>query len=286
MKMPTNRSIYFELSKLNNKYLTRTVIKALLDDANGFNDGTSLFKSFDDECIHYDELLDKIERIKAGEPYQYVLGYSFFVNQIFEVNPSVLIPRQETEHLVMNAKLLIEKYFDSDNDLTICDVCTGSGCIAITLKRYFKSATVYATDIDENCLAVARKNAKADKINFLQGNMLEPLIKHSIKVDLLISNPPYIENIDEIDEQVYKYEPHKALLAKPNTFYYEQIFNHADKVLNKGGLMIFEIGEDMEERLTNLVNKYFPEAIYLFSKDLYSKTRFLTIINKEEEINA
>lgn len=278
--MPTNREVYFNLLKSNNKYLTRLVIKSLLNDANGFWDEISLYKSFDLPCNNYDDLIKKIERVKNGEPFQYVLGYANFIDQYFEVNPHVLIPRQETEELVIGAKLLIEKAFPTSINLSIADICTGSGCIGITLKKYFPSAVVYGTDIDNECLKVARRNAKMSEVIFLRGNLLDPLIQEGIKVDVIISNPPYIQNHEEIDEQVWKFEPHLALLAKPSTFFYEEIIKKADEVLNENGLLLFEIGEDMEKPLAEIVDKYYPNAKVIFSKDMHNKLRFLYIIKR------
>ncbi len=278
--MPTNREVYFDLLKSNNKYLTRLVIKSLLNDANGFCDEISLYKSFDLLCENYDELLKKIERVKNGEPFQYVLGYANFIDQYFEVNPHVLIPRQETEELVTSARLLIEKAFCKTGNLSIADICTGSGCIAVSLKKYFPSATIYGTDIDNECLKVAKRNAKGSDITFLRGNLLDPLIQEGIKVDVIISNPPYIQNRKEIDEQVWKFEPHLALLAKPSTFFYEEMIKKADEVLNENGLLLFEIGEDMEKPLAEIVDKYCPNEKVIFSKDMHNKMRFLYIIKR------
>jgi release factor glutamine methyltransferase len=278
--MPTNREVYFDLLKSNNKYLTRSVIKNLLNNANGFFDEISLYKSFDMPCDNYDDLVKKIERVKKGEPFQYVLGYANFIDQYFEVNPHVLIPRQETEELVISAKLLIEKAFSTSSNLSIADICTGSGCIAVTLKKYFPLATIYGTDIDNECLKVAKRNAEGSDVSFLRGNLLDPLIQEGIKVDVIISNPPYIQNHEEIDEQVWKYEPHLALLAKPSTYFYEEIIKKADEVLNENGLLMFEIGEDMEKPLTEVVDKYYPNAKIIFSKDMHNKMRFLYIIKR------
>lgn len=284
--MPTNREVYFSLLKSNNKYLTRLVIKSLLNDANDFSDEISLFKAFDLDCPHYDEVMEKAERIKNGEPFQYVLGYANFIDRYFEVNPHVLIPRQETEQLVINTKLIIEKGFGVNPDISIADICTGSGCIAISLKRYFPASTVYASDIDQECLNTALRNAKSYKINFFSGDMLEPFIKNHIKIDVLVCNPPYIEREQDIDEQVWKYEPHLALLAKPDTTFYEKIFSQCDQVLTDKGVMIFEIGEDMEEKLRLLIDKYLTNVSVMFSKDLYNKLRFLYIIKKGEKNDA
>ena len=283
--MPTNRQIYFDLLKENNKYLTRLVIKTLLNDANGFNDEISLYKHFDEECLEYDNLLKKIERVKNGEPFQYVLGYANFIDHNFYVDKNVLIPRQETEELVINVREMIKSLF-SNKDLTIADIGTGSGAIAITLKRYFSKAHIIATDISEEALDVAIKNSESQKqsIEFLLGDMTKPLESLGIELDVLVSNPPYIESEKTIDEQVWEYEPHSALLANPSTHFYEEIFKSAEKIMKPNSLMAFEIGEDMEKPLLELIGKYFTftNVTFKFSKDMYNKTRFLYIIMQED----
>ena len=285
--MPTNRELFFQLLKKKNKYLTRLVIKSLLNDANGFLDEVTLYQHFDEEVPHYEELEKRIERVENGEPFQYVLGYANFIDKYFEVNSSVLIPRQETEQLVIDLKTIIEKRYGSE-PISIADIGTGSGVIGISLKRYFPNAQVTATDIDQDAIDIAAGNAgRLDQdVMFIRGNMLEPLIKYNIKVDVLVSNPPYIDGPATIDEQVWKYEPHKALLASPDTFFFEEMIKNADQVLNPGALIAFEIGEEMEESLTKIVNEYMSGSKFYFAKDLYNKTRFLYIINEGENTNA
>lgn len=279
--MPTNRELFFQLLKKNNKYLTRLVIKSLLNDANEFMNEIDLYKNFDQEVKNYEDLMQKIERVENGEPFQYVLGYANFIDRYFEVNSHVLIPRQETEQLVIDLKSLMDARFKT-KPFSVADIGTGSGAIAISIKRFCPNATVYATDIDQDCIDVAADNAGMHNqdVLFIRGNMLEPLIKHNITVDVLVSNPPYIDGPATIDEQVWKFEPHKALLASPNTLYYEEILKNADKVLNPNGIIAFEIGEDMEESLTILVKKYMPGSNFYFTKDLYNKTRFLYIVDQ------
>ena len=256
--MPTNREIYFSLINENNKYLTRLVVKTLLNDANNFEDpNLSLYKHFDEECFNYEKLMDNVNRVRSQKD-------------------------TETEELVMNAKIIIDKAFKDDAPITIADIGTGSGVIAITLKRYFPNARVFATDIDEKCLEIAKKNAilQGLEVEFLKGNLVDPLLKKNLKLDVLISNPPYIEDESTIDEQVFKYEPHSALLAKPCTRYYEEILKHANELVKPDGVLVFEIGEDMEEALMDIAGQYLPGDSIIFSKDIYKKTRFMYIIRE------
>ena len=139
-----------------------------------------------------------------------------------------------------------------------------------------KNATIYATDISEEALEVAKQNIK--NVTLIKSNMVDELINQNIKLDALVCNPPYIENTDTIDEQVFKYEPHLALLAKPGTKYYEEIFSKASLVMKEHYLMAFEIEDDMEKPLIELMNKYLDGVSYRFHKDIYDKVRFLYII--------
>ena len=152
------------------------------------------------------------------------------------------------------------------------------------MKRLFKFCNIYVSDIDEDCLKVAMENSKTHnlEVNALQGDLLSPFIEQGIKLDVLICNPPYIGDPSTIDEQVWKYEPHKALLAEPKTAFYEKIFQDADKIMNKDALLAFEIGEDMSSELSDLVEQYFPNSAYKISKDMYGKYRFLYIMIKED----
>ena len=282
--MPTNRETYFSLIKENNKYLNRNVVNTMLCFTNGFDCNLTLYKNFDNEVKNYDNFLKLVERVRNGEPYQYVIGKANFIDLTFNVEPGVLIPRQETEELVIGTKVMIDKIFPPFPKLSIADVCTGSGVIGIYMKRLFPLSKVYVTDINEQCIRIAKENSKLHNlpVNALKGDLLSPLIEKNIKLDVLICNPPYIGDKSTIDEQVWKYEPHEALLANPKTLFYERIFQDVDRILNKNVILAFEIGEDMEDELCDLVEKYFPNSAYKLSKDMYGKMRFLYIMIKED----
>ena len=277
----TYREKYFELKNLNNKYLNNNVIKTLLMDDGGFNDFISLLANFDKEIKDDNKLKKFIKMIENGEPYQYVLGYAYFVNSNYKVTPDVLIPRQETEQLAVSVMSMIVKLFGKDPKITIVDVGTGSGILAIYLKEYFKNSNVIAVDISEKALDVAKENAKLHNvdIDFRQGNMLDSLKNESI--DVIISNPPYILDESTVAPETLKYEPHLALFANPTTKYYEEILSHME-LMNDKYLIAFEIGEDMEEALTHLLESDYKGLAYKFEKDMYGKSRFLYIIRNEE----
>ena len=284
--MPTNREVYFSLINKNNKYLTRLVVKSLLNDANGFVGMMELYKHFDEECLNYEKLMDNTQRVESGEPYQYVLGYASFIDRDFVVNKNVLIPRQETEELVISLRSMIERIYENERPV-IADIGTGSGAIAVSLKRFIPNSDIIATDISQEALDVAVENATRQglSIEFLKGNMVDPLLSLGIKLDVLVCNPPYIKDNSTIDEQVWKYEPHLALLADPDTKFYEEIFSHAEEIMKPNSFMVFEIGEEQEKPLMELIAKYFTftNVTFRFAKDLYNKTRFLYIIMQEEQ---
>lgn len=274
--MPTYRETYFSLLNENNKYLNKNVIVSLLTDAGKFDDRMVLYANFDKEVNDIEHLMVNVDLVKKGMPYQYVLGYSFFLGNKIKVNKDVLIPRQETEQLTVDTIVYLRKAFTKNDTPVIADVCTGSGAIACAIEYEIPNAKIYATDISLYALKVAKKNTK--KVEFLCGNLVDPLIDKKVKLDVLICNPPYIENINNIDKQVWDYEPHLALIASPSTKCYEEIFQKANLIMKEHYLMAFEIEEDMEEALIKLMNKYLEGCTYCFHKDIYDKTRFLYII--------
>ena len=195
---------------------------------------------------------ENIKRLNNGEPVQYIVGNVSFYGNIIDVDKRVLIPRFETEELVENTIKYIKKY----NYNSIVDIGTGSGCIAITIKKIFPSMLVDAVDISKDALALAQSNSiKNDTlINFYEGNLLNPLNK---KYDIIISNPPYIAYDEEIMDIVKNNEPHLALYADNNgLYYYEEILKNVYNYINKNGLIAFEIGYDQAEKIKQIVQKY------------------------------
>lgn len=274
--MPTNREVYFHLLKENNKYLNKSVIVSLLADASGFSDRMDLYKDFDKEVKDIEHLFACVDAVKKGVPYQYVLGYSYFLGNKIYVDKNVLIPRQETEQLTVDTIVFIKKVFENGEPPVIADICTGSGAIAAAIEKEVPNAKIFATDISPEALEVAKKNVK--NVELFEGNLVDPIIEIGAKLDVLICNPPYIQDETRIDEQVWKHEPHLALLANPGTKLYEEIFSKANRIMNKHYLMAFEIEDDMEKPLIELMNKYLDSVSYRFHKDIYDKVRFLYII--------
>lgn len=221
---------------------------------------------------YYDGNIDgSLEKLKKGIPVQYIVGNVDFYGITLNVNPSVLIPRFETEELVSK----VIEYAKSFDNPTIVDIGTGSGAIAITLKKKV-NCNMIATDISSEALEVARNNASLNEtdIDFRLGDLLEPL---SEKVDILVSNPPYIAYDEEIMDIVKNNEPHIALYADNNGLYcYEEILKNVKKYLKEKYLIAFEIGALQGESIKELSRKYLnQEAIIV--KDMQGRDRFAFI---------
>ena len=222
------------------------------------------------------KLKEGIERLQNGEPVQYIVGNVNFYGNEIKVNKNVLIPRFETEELVEYTISYIKKMFKEK--INIIDLGTGSGCIAITLKKKINS-NVSAIDISKEALEVARENAKKNKveINFIQNDMLDNI---SDKFDVIISNPPYISKNEEIQDIVRKNEPFLALYAdNEGLYYYEKIIKQSKKNLKEKFIIAFEIGYMQGDKIKKLAEQNYPKAEVVLKKDLQGKDRFIFIIN-------
>ena len=224
-----------------------------------------------------DKTLDEgIELLNKGIPVQYIVGNVDFYGYNFKVNENVLIPRFETEELVEKTIKYINKYLDKKVD--ILDLGTGSGCIAITLKKEL-DCNVDAVDISPKALEVAKLNAKNNNVDitFYEGDMLNPINKI---YDVIISNPPYIAYNEEIMEIVKNNEPHTALYAEDNGLkYYKDIISNANKYLKEKSIIAFEIGEKQGKLILEYAKNYFKDSIITVEKDMQNRDRFVFIIN-------
>ncbi|MEJ8737158.1 peptide chain release factor N(5)-glutamine methyltransferase [Erysipelotrichaceae bacterium HCN-30851] len=239
--------------------------------------------------MEFEEEMDKeietayeagINRLLQGEPLGHVLGFEWFYGYRFHVGPDVLIPRPETEELVANVLAAYDEYFSTVENVTAVDIGTGSGAIAISLKKEEENIHMMATDISEDAVTVAKQNADENEavVNFMVGDMLEPLIDRNLKVDILISNPPYIPQEEQMEHSVVDYEPHVALFGGEDGLkFYRIIFENASKVLKERAMMAFEMGYNQKEALTAEARKYFPDAKIEVLKDMSGKNRMLFI---------
>lgn len=224
-----------------------------------------------------ENLDEAIERYKNGEPVQYIIGNVNFYGNTIKVNKNVLIPRFETEELVEKTIKRIKNKFDQQ--INILDLCTGSGCIAITLKKELNS-NITATDISIDALEVAKENIKLNNVDI---TLINSDLFNNIndKFDCVISNPPYISYDEEIDELVKNNEPDVALYA-PNKglYFYEEILKNIKKHLNDRFIIAFEIGYKQGNDLVEITNKYLDNVNISVEKDLQGRDRFLFIETK------
>lgn len=218
-----------------------------------------------------------IDRRAAGEPTQYITGKQEFWGLGFEVNPSVLIPRPETEH-VMEVALArlgergLKIHMDTGaprDTLFVADVGTGSGCLAVALAHELPHAKVFATDISAEALEVARHNAAchgvSDRVEFLEGDLLRPFLENAPaadgsaalpkQFDLIVSNPPYIGRHEEssLAREVRDHEPHAALFGGPTGVeLYGRLIGQAAELLRDRGLFVVELGHDSADHVRGI----------------------------------
>lgn len=267
------------IKKIQSKNLDISVVNLILEDALDLSHQEILIKNIQNlEPIQESRFFFLLEEyLKNERPIQYILGYSYFYGRKYIVNPNVLIPRFETEELVYNSIKIIK----NNNYKIIADIGTGSGNIAISISKEIDNIKVLGVDISIEALEVSKNNAiRLDSnVIFHQSNLLEYFIENNIKVDMIISNPPYIDvNDKEVDEIVRRNEPSLALFAKDNGLYnYKKIINDAHLVLNKNGSIIFEIGYKQGEILKKYVEDKFPNYRVEIIKDIDKKNRMLYI---------
>ncbi|MBQ7243424.1 MAG: peptide chain release factor N(5)-glutamine methyltransferase [Bacilli bacterium] len=242
-----------------------------------------------DTLYHKDDEFTKIEQFEAdfakllqGMPVEYVINEATFLHTKIYVDPRVLIPRMETEELVANLSEKILDYYDPRNYLVCADIGTGSGAILCALRSMFPNWLLVGSDMSSAALEVAKKNVQEHNVraNLLQGKSLTPYIEAKMNLDIIISNPPYILNKDEVQDSVKRYEPEEALYLTIENSVYEDIFRDYKKVKKGTLFMAFEIGYDLEGYLTDLMNKYLEDYEYEFMKDLNGLTRFLFVFCK------
>lgn len=219
-------------------------------------------------------IADAVKRLEKGDPVQYIVGDVDFYGNTIKVDKRVLIPRFETEGLCELAKEYLKDNIDC------VDLGTGSGCIAITLKKMNRSINMDAVDISNDALALAKENAKLNKveINFIQNDMLNNIAK---KYDLVISNPPYIRYDEEVMDIVKNNEPNIALYAdNDGLYFYEEILKNVKNNLKDKYVILFEMGYDQGEKIKSIALKYLDCNVQI-KKDLQGFDRYVVIENKK-----
>ncbi len=227
--------------------------------------------------LQTDEIMSGLKLLLQHQPVQYVAGYAWFLEKKFLVNPHVLIPRQETEELVV----LAQKQAGLNFSGTIIDFCTGSGCIAISLAKSLPAARVFATDISEGALETALQNciAHGTDVTLLKHDLLSGNFASMPEADILVSNPPYVRDSEMalMEPGVVQYEPHSALFVRDSDplEFYRHLLAAVEKILVRGGWFCFEINEAMGDELKKLFDVPFIIDLKI-NEDINSKNRFIS----------
>lgn len=258
--MKNYRELWEQLTPLYDETEAKALVRTVLEVRFGLTLTDILCGKVNDLSAEERCSLEKImQRLLQAEPVQYVLGEAEYAGRRFKVAPGVLIPRPETEELC--AWIVSEHTSADGQSITILDIGTGSGCLAVTLSLDIPGATVSAWDISQDALLIAKENAKAWEASVcfaLQDALAAP--KDSMKWDIIASNPPYIcpSEAEEMAQNVLKYEPSTALFVPQNDplLFYKAIANYAIEALKPSGKLYVEINplykNQLEEMLKNI----------------------------------
>lgn len=225
-----------------------------------------------------DTILEKFENefslyLYQNKPIQYIVGYQTFYGYDYLVDDRVLIPRFETEELVENILNLYDEYFKGQK-VDVCDIGTGSGAIGITLAKEEMNMNVTITDISFDALEVAKANSEkvGANVTILQGDMVKPL--YGKKFDIIVSNPPYIPDQEEVQSLVVDNEPNIALFGGNDGLkFYRIIIEDLKKIAKEKFILGFEHGYDKNEAIETLILKEYPNAVVMHKKDMQGKNR-------------
>ncbi|WP_421149969.1 peptide chain release factor N(5)-glutamine methyltransferase [Seonamhaeicola sp. NFXS20] len=227
-----------------------------------------------------ESILYALKLLKEEKPIQYILGETEFYGLPFKVNENVLIPRPETEELV--DWILNESKTNNQQPITLLDIGTGSGCIAISLAKNLPNAKVYALDVSAEALRIAKQNAELNHVDIelIEDSILDvknsKLLSEDLKFDVIVSNPPYVRELEKelMKPNVLDNEPHLALFVDDDNplLFYKAICEFSNKNLKEGGKLFFEINEYLGKEMTQLLKDYNFKNIKL-KQDIFNKDR-------------
>lgn len=266
------------VKKLANPDTDEIAVRILLCHNNGIKSMSGFYIHKNENIKDFPLFSRQFEEFLKGKPIQYILNETEFLGLNFYVDERVLIPRQETEEVVTQAYLRALQKF-GDRVINVADICCGSGVMGITLAKKLTVRYLFMSDISSEAIEVSRKNAENLGViaNFFTGNACDELVKAGAKVDLLVANPPYILNREEVDKSVLDYEPHLALFADEKLSVYRDIFKALPKLKNKELLCVFEIGYDLKDKLINLIKETLRNVTFGFVRDINGKERILIL---------
>lgn len=235
---------------------------------------------------HYKLLNTYLQRLLNFEPLQYIIGETEFYGLPFKVNKHVLIPRPETEELVDLILNDLKSNDDATSKISILDIGTGSGCIAISLKKNLKSSNVFALDVSKDALQVANQNSKLNdvEIQFIEDSILSPKtdLLNELALDIIVSNPPYIRKMEAalMHNNVLQHEPHLALFVDDEDalLFYRHIAFYAMQHLKPQGKLYFEINEAKGEEVKRMLLENGFKKVEVI-KDFSSKDRMVKALN-------
>ncbi len=285
--MKTLKDLFIEYHRqLDNIYSVpeaEAITLLVISEISGFS--KAKVKAFPDADMSPEvssRLIQILHELGKGKPVQYILGYTDFYGSRFNVNDQVLIPRPETEELVDWVKTSVrESGLEAGN---ILDAGTGSGCIAISLKKYLSGFDVSGVDISTQALATAKENAELNQVvvNFIETDILDPAAYHLMpKCDIIVSNPPYVTQTDKtkMHRNVIDFEPHIALFVPENDplIFYKAITAFARENLTENGMLFFEINESYGYDVVKLLEKEGFRDVEL-RKDLPGRDRMVKAV--------
>ena len=258
--------------------LARFLLMYMLDESPQLFSNSLSEKLSKENEEKYFSLIEK--HIKEEVPLSHLVGFEYFYDRKYKVTKDVLSPRMETEELMY--KVIEYVKASNKNKFKILDLCTGSGIIAITLKKELEqvSVDVIASDISEEAIEVAKENAQSHDatIKFIKSDIFNNIDN---KFDIIVSNPPYIDRKDEVTMQdnVLKYDPHLALFAEEEGMYfYRKIIEQANDYLNENGVIFFEIGYDQKDKIIKLADMNgFSAEVY---RDINGRDRMAFLVRK------
>ena len=280
--MTIQKVLIYAIEKLRTKKITSAQLDAevllsfILNKPREFLYSHPEYKITKNQAVKFKKLIS--QRIE-NKPIAYLIKHKEFFGLDFYVDENVLIPRPETEILVEEVLIEAKKLQATSDKPTILDLGTGSGCLAISLKKFLPKAKVIASDISNKALEVAKLNAKKHKVKilFIKANLLEPFIKGNFKMDILVANLPYLTPL-QLKEKSIQSEPKKALLGGQDGLkYFRRLFDQINLLKLKPKAIFLEIDPSQSKKLSSLAQIYFEKAKIEIKKDLVGWDRVMVI---------